>query len=697
MKKCFIGMSIKKQLFFGICGISALFGILCILLILLASAKLYFSYNLSMKGLYNDLDTKIVSLNGENGDLFGQLLFNQGKFESVLIRNYISSISYDFGKEIIDIFNINSDEINKHFKFYFDSSNLCNEHGSKCYFIFSEQNHINDSTKRLLYYLLPLIDISLDMYAYNKDNFKIFNKFHFYEKDNRAYISYKYNKEDVDKNFANLFPPTILMNNSINSLINEIPLIESLNKIKIDEITNEKFFKENIFTLFHEVIKGKFIDPFYKNFQQIFHFGSFLFEKEKLNDIDNVSISNIIYSNLENYLSFDMNLDSLSFFSLNFIQRNGAVLVFLIGNDFNFTASESVCRLGDFYNFTYSDYSLNNNLSFSIKYLSLNKVQLNYIYDCFSSEKLIDILSSDIEYNYKLKILTDIYKYNYNKDFNNNIKIKILRKLLPNKFMRSSFLRLKFYSSFSIYLLLIKVHNNIVVIDQIIDRLTFRAICHITILTFLLWLLIYFIVIFKLYLVADRISSPIRKLIQNISLSQGNFNNNESNLEKIYYKEDKDINDLFQLCQRLILGGFKKKKFSQKKNKLNVYNNVSTIKTNNMIINENDIASQRNEKYNEIFEKGNELIKKEDNFKKDIFYKFKNEDFEIKIKNYEMEKTKKISLEKKEELENLKNKDCEYKMFYYINNEIEGFLPFNNLYKCYYDEFSKKNNKKKKK
>jgi hypothetical protein len=273
----------------------------------------------------------------------------------------------------------------------------------------------------------------------------------------------------------------------------------------------------------------------------------------------------------------------------------------------------------------------------------------------------------------------------------------MLRTLSPNKFMRYSFLRLKFYSTFSIYLLVVKVHNNIVVIDQIIDRLTFRAICHITILTFLLWLLIYFIVIFKLYLVADRISSPIRKLIQNISLSQGNFNNNESNLEKIYYKEDKDINDLFQLCQRLILGGFKKKKFSQKKKKLNVYNNVSTIKTNNMIINEDDIAFQRNEKYNEIFEKGNELIKKEDNFKKDIFYKFKNEDFEIKIKNYEMEKTKRISLEKKEELENLKNKDCEYKMFYYINNEIESFLPFNNLYKCYNDQFSKKNNKKKKK
>ena len=57
-----------------------------------------------------------------------------------------------------------------------------------------------------------------------------------------------------------------------------------------------------------------------------------------------------------------MNLDSLSFFSLNFIQRNGAVLIFLVGNDFRFTASESVCQLGNFYNFTYSDNSINNNI-----------------------------------------------------------------------------------------------------------------------------------------------------------------------------------------------------------------------------------------------------------------------------------------------------------------------------------------------
>ena len=115
-----------------------------------------------------------------------------------------------------------------------------------------------------------------------------------------------------------------------------------------------------------------------------------------------------------------------------------------------------------------------------------------------------------------------------------------------------------------------------------------------------------------------------------------------------------------------------------------------------MIINENDILIQRNQKYNEIFENGNELENKEDTFKDEIYHQYKNDDFNIKVQNYENIKIKKIPQDKKEEIENLKIKDSEYKMFYYINKEIEGYLPYNSLYKCYYDEFSKKGNKKKK-
>ena len=199
----------------------------------------------------------------------------------------------------------------------------------------------------------------------------------------------------------------------------------------------------------------------------------------------------------------------------------------------------------------------------------------------------------------------------------------------------------------------------------------------------------------KLFLVTDRISSPIRKLIKNISLSQTNFSSEELKSEQIYYDEDKDINDLFQLCQNLILGGFKKKINSQKKSKINVYNNVSMVKTNNMAINENKIIIQRNEKYNEIFEKGEDKEKINDTFKKDIYFKYKTKDFDNKIKHYESKKLKKLVNEKKEEIEKIKNKDNEYKMFYYINREIEGFMPSNNLYRFYYEKFRKKSNKKK--
>jgi hypothetical protein len=186
-------------------------------------------------------------------------------------------------------------------------------------------------------------------------------------------------------------------------------------------------------------------------------------------------------------------------------------------------------------------------------------------------------------------------------------------------------------------------------------------------------------------------------LIKNISLSQSNYNIDEIKLEQIYYQEDKDINDLFQLCQKLIIGGFKKKVNKQKKNKLNVYNNISRVKTNNMAINENQIIIQRNQKYNEIFEKGEDKQNINDTFKQDIFYKYKSKDFDNKIKNYESKRLKRISIDKKEEMEKLKNKNNEYKMFYYINKELEGFLPYNNMYKFYYERFSSKTNKKKKK
>ena len=689
-------MSINKQLYFGIFGICALFGGLCLFLILLASTKLFFSYNIKIKSVFNETDTNIVSLNGENADLFGQLLLNQGKFETFLLRKYFNTLYEDFGKDLLSIITVDEIEINNHFQMHTTTNpNECNEENSKCFFVYSDNNAINDLTKKVLYFLIPIIDVSLDTYSYNKDNFLLFNKFNFFEKENNAFISYKYNEKDIEKNFDSSKPASEIIYNVFLSFAGTIDLIEKLNEIKINKITNYKCFKENIYTIFPSFSLGLFIDPYYKNSSRTFHFGSFQFNKDQIDDNENVNLSKIKLENLENYLTFDMKVDYLSIFSLNFIERNGVVLIYIITNDFKYTASKSICRLTDFINYTYSENSINNNLNFSVGLLGIDEFQFYDVGECFGNLKILQVIPADIDYDYSLKILSDIYKYNYDKDINNKIVVKIIRAFSPNKFIKA-FTKIRFYSSFSAYFLVAKIYNNILILNNLIDRITYRSIAYITIFTFLLWLVIFIFILIKLYLVADRISSPIRKLIKNISLSQGNFNNDGPNLEKIYYREDKDINDLFQLCQRLIIGGFKKRNNIPKQNRLNVYNNISKVKTNNMIINENDILIQRNQKYNEIFEEGNELENKEDTFKDEIYHQYKNEDFNTKVQNYENTKIKKIPPDKKEEIENLKTKDNEYKMFYYINKEIEGYLPYNSLYRCYYDEFYKKGNKKKK-
>ena len=275
----------------------------------------------------------------------------------------------------------------------------------------------------------------------------------------------------------------------------------------------------------------------------------------------------MIPDNLINYLSFYMRINYLVFFILNFIQRNGGIFLLIIGDDLTYTASKSICNVINYTNFTYSDDSINHNINFTVDYLAVYDLQITNITDCFKNEELLNIINYGKEFNYKTKLLLNIYHYNYYKDINDNLRVKFIKQLSPNKYVKS-FINLKFLSSSSVYFLVIKINNNIMILNNLLDRITYRSIAYLSLACFILWFIIFFFIFIKLYLVADRISSPIRKLIKNISLSQLNFNNDGLNLEEIYYKEDKDINDLFQLCQRLIVGGFKKKKNIKKQNKL---------------------------------------------------------------------------------------------------------------------------------
>jgi hypothetical protein len=214
MKKCFIGMSINKQLYIGIYGISVLIGVLSLILIALASIKLFFNYNDRIKSIFNEMDTTIAALNAENGDLFGQLLFEQGKFESFLVRKYFNNLIDDFEKELVENILIEEDEINNHFILYNENKAECETDDSKCYFIYSDNSElIKSQTKRILFLLIPTLDMSLDIRAYNKDNFLIFNKFNFYE--NKAYFIYKYNKTENVTSFFGKVKPVGLISNTL--------------------------------------------------------------------------------------------------------------------------------------------------------------------------------------------------------------------------------------------------------------------------------------------------------------------------------------------------------------------------------------------------------------------------------------------------------------------------------------------------
>ena len=692
MKKCFIGMSINKQLYFGILGTSFLFCFLCILLILLSSLKLFFHFNDNIKYVYNELDTNIVSLNAEIADIYAQLLFHQGNFETYFYRNYYNNLNEEIGRNLLSTINIDDDEINLKFHFYNISGSENCTNDEKCYFVFGSQ--LNNETKKKLYILIPTIEISLDTYSFNKEDLKIFNKFNFYEKESGAYISYEYhNNSDIDINLNDKIQPFTLMNNIIQYINSSISSIEKLNNIIIKNLTYKEFFDDNIITLFAPKGSQLIFDPYNNYGQQTFHFASILFNNTAHNI--KIDLNDLCFKNIDNYISFDIKFNYLSYLTLNFIKNNGN-FVFLFDKKLSFSASRSICRLNDYTNFSYSDNSIKESLNLTVYYLQINESQFESIDDCLISSEIQEIIN-DTENNYKLKVLYDIYKYSDGNDINNHIRMKILRESSPNNYT-TSFLNLKFYYSISYYFVVFKIYNNIMILSNMIERLIYRQVAYILLFLFILWVCVFIYVIIKLCLVADRISSPIRKLIKTISLSKANINTDEMKFEQIYYPEDKDINDLFQLCQKLIFGGVKNKINIRKKNKLNVYNNISKVKTNNMAINENLIMIQRNQKYNEIFEKGEDKENiVNDSFKKDLFFKYKNKEFDNKIKNYESKKLKKLPFDKKEEYENIKNKNSEYKMFYYINKEVEEFMPYNNLYKYYIDKFAKKSTKKKKK
>ncbi len=135
----------------------------------------------------------------------------------------------------------------------------------------------------------------------------------------------------------------------------------------------------------------------------------------------------------------------------------------------------------------------------------------------------------------------------------------------------------------------------------------------------------------------------LTKAIKNRRTSTKNQNSKieaKKNLDNINYPDDKDINDLFQICKSLIKGGFSNDnanvsqglKNKQKTMEIicNAYNNIAYVKSNNLIIQEDIIENSTVNEGNLFTWKKvtKEEIKLEENKSLD-----KIEDEEMDIKN----------------------------------------------------------------
>ena len=106
--------------------------------------------------------------------------------------------------------------------------------------------------------------------------------------------------------------------------------------------------------------------------------------------------------------------------------------------------------------------------------------------------------------------------------------------------------------------------------------------------------------------ISHRISDPIDKLIQPVPMNDNSSRELNKYFQNISYTDDSTINELFVLCKKLIIGGFKSEEDykQKKKNKtFNAYNNISLVKTNNMIINEAEIMKGEKKQEINFFEK----------------------------------------------------------------------------------------------
>ena len=273
--------------------------------------------------------------------------------------------------------------------------------------------------------------------------------------------------------------------------------------------------------------------------------------------------------------------------------------------------SESDYEKINSFNITYCNITFNEDFEV---YLQNNQTEI----DLFERKKVkVDYAKYDIEYTYfnyldngsrideERKINFDLSK-SKNKDNDKYLNsFKIFQGIYPSNFINNIFSPFSYSSIIFINFYFDELYYNY------LDRETVVDVCNTFFLKIMalsytgVWIIVFFIILIIVLKISHSISDPIDKLIQPVPVNDNSSKELNKYFKNISYEDDSTINDLFILCKKLILGGFKSEEdYKQKKKtkKMNSYNNISLVKSNNMIINETELLKGEQEQENNFSE-----------------------------------------------------------------------------------------------
>ena len=665
LRRTLIQLSIKKQIYFSIFGLGLFICINVFLLILVLIVTLLNNKKSKMINTLEDKDNMLIELTGQYEVMLGEIFLIQTKNEILFHRIFNKILKEEYEnltkKLTKNRFNDNCSENKKY----------------GCLQIYDNNSDSDEIEKQRLFLALPLLKLSFKSNLYNKERISIYENFHYFNNTTRLYILYNpNNKNNTDEKIEEKF--NCYIKNLYDKLNNDTETyIEVLNNININITDKENYYNltlynpNNIFS-----VDNKSFDPSTDISLRI-HTGSFFFENETKKLID--------------YMSLDWKVDILNTMSLYMLENIKGIYT-LIGA-YNYTFSTNVCKLVFKLSNIYLDKKKEQkNLNISKPFYLFN--------ECFPYDETInkinEYINENVNYTNNVKIRTLFGKTSYKNNINNENNIKIFQMHSHNEYLKF-LINSPYFETIAFHYFLVKLCNDLIIEKGLIEDYYNNILIVLIFIIIFIWVIVFLIISLRISVVANKISKPIQELIQSISyISDNDINLNKKQkkldknfdrINKIYFKEDKDIDEFLKVCQKLI-SNFNLKKEIIRQNTLNVYNNITYVKSNNYIINEENLEIKKDENLKKIFgededdkkiKKSNlivnkELLKKENNYIKEM-------------KNI-IENKKKYLNNYHKQLFSKAKKD-EYKFFIIANNELKDHFETNSLYKLYNDEFCK--------